>query len=42
MGARILKALIEAGRPIPLKELARLARMHPGKAHRYLVKFHPH
>src|SRR5262245_57200625 len=37
VAARILRALIDAGRPVPLKELARLARMHPGKAHRYLV-----
>src|SRR6516164_6941535 len=33
----ILRALITAGRPAPLKEVARLARLHPGKAHRYLV-----
>jgi len=37
VGAEILKALIAAGRPAPLKDLARLAGMHPGKAHRYLV-----
>jgi DNA-binding IclR family transcriptional regulator len=37
VAARILRALIDAGRPVPLKELARLARMHPGKTHRYLV-----
>jgi DNA-binding IclR family transcriptional regulator len=37
VAARILQAMIDAGRPVPLKELARLARMHPGKAHRYLV-----
>ncbi len=37
VAARILRALIAAGRPVPLKELARLARMHPGKTHRYLV-----
>jgi DNA-binding IclR family transcriptional regulator len=37
VAARILQALIAAGRPVPLKDLAKLARMHPGKAHRYLV-----
>jgi DNA-binding IclR family transcriptional regulator len=37
VAAKILRALIEAERPIPLKNLAKLARMHPGKAHRYLV-----
>jgi DNA-binding IclR family transcriptional regulator len=37
VAARILQALITAGRPLPLKDLAQLARMHPGKAHRYLV-----
>jgi DNA-binding IclR family transcriptional regulator len=37
VAARILQALIDTGRPLPLKELAKLARMHPGKAHRYLV-----
>ena len=37
VAAKILQALVAAGRPVPLKELARLARMHPGKAHRYLV-----
>jgi DNA-binding IclR family transcriptional regulator len=37
IAARILQALTAAGRPVPLKDLARLARMPPGKAHRYLV-----
>ena len=37
VAARILRALIDGGRPLPLKDLARLARMHPGKVHRYLV-----
>src|SRR4030081_312765 len=37
VAAKILRALIDAGRPVPLKEIARLARMHPGKTHRYLV-----
>lgn len=37
IAAKILRALIDAGRPAPLKDVARLARMHSGKAHRYLV-----
>ncbi|HET6609551.1 MAG TPA: IclR family transcriptional regulator [Rhodopila sp.] len=37
VAARILKALTVAGRPLPLKDLAHRAQMHPGKAHRYLV-----
>ena len=37
VAAKILAAFVEAGRPVPLKELARLAKLHPGKAHRYLV-----
>jgi DNA-binding IclR family transcriptional regulator len=37
VAAMILRALIDAGRPLALKDLARLAHMHPGKAHRYLV-----
>jgi DNA-binding IclR family transcriptional regulator len=37
VAAKILRALIDGGRPLPLKDLARLARMHPGKVHRYLV-----
>jgi len=37
VAAKILRALIDAGRPVPLKDLARLARTHPGKTHRYLV-----
>lgn len=37
VAAKILRALIEGGRPVPLKDLARLAHMHPGKVHRYLV-----
>jgi DNA-binding IclR family transcriptional regulator len=37
VGAGLLRALVAAGQPVPLKDLARLARMHPGKAHRYLV-----
>jgi DNA-binding IclR family transcriptional regulator len=37
VAGRILAALIKAGRPAALKDLARLAGMPPGKAHRYLV-----
>ena len=33
----VLRAIIMAGQPSPLAELARLARMHPAKVHRYLV-----
>lgn len=37
VAGKILRALIDGGRPLPLKDLAHLARMHPGKVHRYLV-----
>jgi DNA-binding IclR family transcriptional regulator len=37
VAGNILRALIDGGRSLPLKDLARLARMHPGKVHRYLV-----
>lgn len=37
VAGRILGALIKAARPAALKDLARLAGMSPGKAHRYLV-----
>lgn len=37
VAAELLRAMIAAGRPAPLKDIARLAEMHPGKAHRYLV-----
>ena len=37
VGAQVLQALVTAGRAVPLKELARLSGMHPGKVHRYLV-----
>jgi DNA-binding IclR family transcriptional regulator len=37
VAACILRALADAGQPLPLKDLARLARMPPGKVHRYLV-----
>lgn len=37
VAAELLRAMIEAGRAAPLKDIAAIARMHPGKAHRYLV-----
>jgi DNA-binding IclR family transcriptional regulator len=37
IAARILRALAQAGRSLPLKDLAKTAGMHPGKVHRYLV-----
>jgi DNA-binding IclR family transcriptional regulator len=37
VAGRILSAMIKAGRPAALKDLARLAGMTPGKAHRYFV-----
>jgi DNA-binding IclR family transcriptional regulator len=37
IAAQVLQALITAGRAVPLKDLARLSGMHPGKVHRYLV-----
>ena len=39
VGMRVLQALTEQRRPLPLKELAQLAGMPPGKAHPYLVSF---
>ena len=33
----VLRAMVEIGRPAPLKEIAARARLHPGKVHRYLV-----
>jgi DNA-binding IclR family transcriptional regulator len=39
VGMRVLRALTEQRRPLPLKELAQLADMPPGKAHPYLVSF---
>ncbi len=39
VGMRVLQALTEQQRPLPLKELAQLADMPPGKAHPYLVSF---
>jgi DNA-binding IclR family transcriptional regulator len=37
VAAKILRAIAAPGRPLPLKEIAKLAGMHPGKVHRYLV-----
>lgn len=37
VAAKILRAMALAGRSLPLKDLAKLAGLHPGKAHRYLV-----
>jgi len=39
VGGRLLLALADAGRPLPLKELALAADMSPPKAHPYLVSF---
>ncbi len=39
VGGRLLKALVQAGRPLPLKELAAGAAMTAAKAHPYLVSF---
>ena len=39
VGSRILDVMIELGRPAALKDIARLAKMHPGKVHRYLVSY---
>lgn len=36
---RVLDALTHAAQPLPLKDIARLADMPPGKAHPYLVSF---
>jgi DNA-binding IclR family transcriptional regulator len=37
IAARILAGMTNAHAPLPLKDIARLAGMHPGKVHRYLV-----
>lgn len=37
IGTRLLRALVQAGRPQMLKDLAASAQMPPAKAHRYLV-----
>jgi DNA-binding IclR family transcriptional regulator len=39
VGMRVLDALTQQARPLPLKQLAQLADMAPGKAHPYLVSF---
>ena len=39
VGMRVLQALTEQRRPLPLKDLAQLADMPPGQAHPYLVSF---
>lgn len=39
VGGQLLLALAHAGRPLPLKDLAREAGMAPAKAHPYLVSF---
>jgi len=39
VGGQLLKALVQTGRAMPLKELAREAGMTPAKAHPYLVSF---
>ncbi|MDO5623762.1 MAG: IclR family transcriptional regulator [Pseudomonadota bacterium] len=39
VGMRVLDALAAQARPLPLKALAQLADMPPGKAHPYLVSF---
>ncbi|WP_024538194.1 IclR family transcriptional regulator [Comamonas badia] len=39
VGVRVLQALVEQRRALPLKELAALADMPPAKAHPYLVSF---
>jgi DNA-binding IclR family transcriptional regulator len=38
-GLGVLDALVAAGRPMMLKDIAGAAGMHPAKAHRYLVSF---
>ena len=39
VGLRVLQALAEQRRPLPLKDIGRLADMAPAKAHPYLVSF---
>ena len=39
VGLRVLQALTEQRRPLPLKDIGRLADMAPAKAHPYLVSF---
>ena len=39
VGFRLVRALVEAERPLPLKTLAAAAEMSPSKAHNYIVSF---
>ncbi|WP_051235935.1 IclR family transcriptional regulator [Ottowia thiooxydans] len=39
VGMRVLDTLTDAAQPLPLKDIARLADMPPGKAHPYLVSY---
>ncbi len=39
VGGQLLRTLVQQGRPMALKDLAREAGMVPGKAHPYLVSF---
>ena len=39
LGARLLKALVDEGEPIMLKDLARIAGFAPAQAHAYLVSY---
>jgi len=39
VGARLVRALVEARGPMSLKDLASAACMHPAKAHRYLTSY---
>ena len=39
VGGTLLQALVDAGAPLPLRELARRAGMTSAKAHPYLVSF---
>lgn len=39
VGFRLISALLEAGRPMALKDLAAAADMSPSKAHNYIVSF---
>jgi DNA-binding IclR family transcriptional regulator len=38
-GIGVLKVLIDAGRPMKLKDIAALTRMSPSKVHRYMVSY---
>lgn len=39
VGGRILAAMVRAGRPLMLRDLATMAQVAPGQAHAYLVSF---